>query len=139
MIGDAGGSLLSPAFFHLATPTITDCRMNKLSKTAILLGLAALSCGGMAEARITAAPGASRPAPTPHHPNFLLIVADDLGWSDLGSFGGEITTPNLDGIATAGVRFTSFHTAPTCSPTRSMLLSGVDNHVRSGSRAMRDI
>lgn len=61
-------------------------------------------------------------------PNFLVIVADDLGWSDLGAFGGEIATPNLDALATSGVRFTGFHTAPTCSPTRSMLLSGVDNH-----------
>lgn len=61
-------------------------------------------------------------------PNFLVIVADDLGWSDLGAFGGEIATPNLDALANRGVRFTGFHTAPTCSPTRSMLLSGVDNH-----------
>ena len=61
-------------------------------------------------------------------PNFLVIVADDLGWSDLGAFGGEIATPNLDALANGGVRFTGFHTAPTCSPTRSMLLSGVDNH-----------
>ncbi|WP_047170572.1 arylsulfatase [Novosphingobium sp. Rr 2-17] len=61
-------------------------------------------------------------------PNFLVIVADDLGWSDLGAFGGEIATPNLDALANQGVRFTGFHTAPTCSPTRSMLLSGVDNH-----------
>lgn len=78
------------------------------------------------------------PSPTPaaalanaretQRPNFLVIVADDLGWSDLGAFGGEIATPNLDALANAGVRFTGFHTAPTCSPTRSMLLSGVDNH-----------
>lgn len=61
-------------------------------------------------------------------PNFLVILADDLGWSDLGSFGGEIETPNLDALATGGVRFTGLHTAPTCSPTRSMLMSGVDNH-----------
>ncbi|MFE8583746.1 arylsulfatase [Sphingomonas sp. NCPPB 2930] len=61
-------------------------------------------------------------------PNFLVIVADDLGWSDLGAFGGEIATPNLDALALSGVRFTGFHTAPTCSPTRSMLMSGVDNH-----------
>ena len=67
-------------------------------------------------------------ARTPARPDFLLIVADDLGWSDLGAFGGEIATPNLDAIANSGVRFTGFHTAPTCSPTRSMLLSGVDNH-----------
>ncbi len=61
-------------------------------------------------------------------PNFLVIVADDLGWSDLGAFGGKIATPNLDALALSGVRFTGFHTAPTCSPTRSMLMSGVDNH-----------
>lgn len=103
--------------------------MRKFSKTTFLLGLAILSCGGMAEARTApVAPSPSSPAPAAHRPNFLLIVADDLGWSDLGSFGGEIATPNLDAIATAGVRFTGFHTAPTCSPTRSMLLSGVDNH-----------
>lgn len=62
-------------------------------------------------------------------PNFLIIVADDLGYSDLGAFGGEIRTPNLDTLALAGIRLAGFHTAPTCSPTRSMLLSGTDNHV----------
>ncbi|WP_296931699.1 arylsulfatase [uncultured Marinobacter sp.] len=61
-------------------------------------------------------------------PNFLLIVADDLGYSDLGAFGGEIETPSLDALADEGIRMTNFHTAPTCSPTRSMLLSGTDNH-----------
>lgn len=62
-------------------------------------------------------------------PNFLVIVADDLGFSDIGAFGGEIRTPNLDRLALAGIRLTGFHTAPTCSPTRSMLLSGTDNHL----------
>ncbi|MBD9481375.1 arylsulfatase [Pseudomonas sp. PDM14] len=62
-------------------------------------------------------------------PNFLLIVADDLGFSDLGAFGGEIATPHLDALATAGLRLTDFHTAPTCSPTRSMLLTGTDHHI----------
>jgi arylsulfatase len=72
---------------------------------------------------------ASEPQKAPKDaPNFLIIVADDLGWSDLGAFGGEIATPNLDALALSGVRFTGFHTAPTCSPTRSMLMSGVDNH-----------
>lgn len=61
-------------------------------------------------------------------PNFLLIVADDLGYSDIGAFGGEIETPSLDALADEGIRMTNFHTAPTCSPTRSMLLSGTDNH-----------
>jgi arylsulfatase A-like enzyme len=60
-------------------------------------------------------------------PNFLVIVADDLGFSDLGSFGGEIKTPHLDSLASDGVRFTDYHVAAACSPTRSMLLSGTDN------------
>jgi arylsulfatase len=62
-------------------------------------------------------------------PNILLIVADDLGYSDLGCYGGEINTPVLDKMAQMGVRYTNFYVSPTCSPTRSMLLSGTDNHV----------
>ena len=64
-----------------------------------------------------------------NRPNFLVIVADDLGFSDIGAFGGEIDTPNLDRLAHAGIRFTDFHSAPACSPTRSMLLTGTDHHV----------
>lgn len=66
---------------------------------------------------------------TERRPNFLVIVADDLGYSDIGAFGGEIRTPNLDRLALAGIRLAGFHTAPTCSPARSMLLSGTDNHI----------
>jgi arylsulfatase len=62
-------------------------------------------------------------------PNFLLVVADDLGWTDIGSYGGEIDTPNLDTLAKNGVKFTDFHVSVSCSPTRSMLMSGNDNHV----------
>jgi arylsulfatase A-like enzyme len=62
-------------------------------------------------------------------PNFLVIVADDLGFSDIGAFGGEIDTPWLDQLAYAGLRFTDFHSAPACSPTRSMLLTGTDHHI----------
>lgn len=62
-------------------------------------------------------------------PNFLIIVADDLGFSDLGAFGGEIKTPNLDTLAQKGLRLTQFHAAPSCSPSRSMLMSGTDNHI----------
>ncbi len=68
-------------------------------------------------------------------PNILLIVADDLGFTDLGCYGSEIRTPNLDALALAGIRNTAFYTAPTCSPTRAMLLSGVDNH-RNGYGTM---
>lgn len=62
-------------------------------------------------------------------PNFLVIIADDLGYSDIGAFGGEIETPNLDALAEKGVRLTGFHTAPTSSPTRAQLLTGSDNHL----------
>ena len=61
--------------------------------------------------------------------NILLIVADDAGYADLGSFGGEIQTPNLDALAAMGIRFTDFTASATCSPSRSMLLTGTDNHV----------
>ena len=62
-------------------------------------------------------------------PNILLIIADDMGYSDIGCFGGDIKTPNLDALAQRGLRATSFSVGPTCSPTRSMLLSGTDNHI----------
>jgi arylsulfatase len=61
-------------------------------------------------------------------PNILLLVVDDLAYTDLGAFGGEIKTPNLDALAREGMRFTQFYAAPTCSPTRAMLLTGVDSH-----------
>jgi len=61
-------------------------------------------------------------------PNIVIILGDDLGFADIGSFGSEIKTPHLDSLAKDGVRFTSFYTHASCSPTRSMLLSGVDTH-----------
>lgn len=62
-------------------------------------------------------------------PNFLLIVADDLGFSDISPYGGEIDTPNLQRLADEGIRMTGFHTAASCSPTRAMMLSGTDSHI----------
>lgn len=62
-------------------------------------------------------------------PNIVVIVADDMGYSDIGVLGSEIKTPNIDRLAKEGTLFTRFYTSPTCSPTRAMLLSGVDNHL----------
>jgi arylsulfatase A-like enzyme len=67
-------------------------------------------------------------------PNILLIVADDLGYADLGCYGGDIRTPVIDKIAAEGQLFTQFHTAPSCAPTRAMLLSGNNNHVAGMGR-----
>ena len=61
--------------------------------------------------------------------NFIIILADDLGYSDLGSFGSEINTPNIDMLAQEGVIMSNFHTSPLCAPSRAMLLSGNDNHI----------
>jgi arylsulfatase len=69
---------------------------------------------------------ASEPART--RPNVLLIVADDLGYTDLGVTGGEIRTPHLDALARSGLLLTNFLVSPACSPTRAMLLTGVDTH-----------
>ncbi len=72
---------------------------------------------------------AGQPEPHSKRPNFLLLVADDMGYSDLGCYGGEIHTPVLDALAQQGMRYTNFYVSPTCSVTRSMLLSGTDNHI----------
>ena len=64
----------------------------------------------------------------PGPPNIVLIIADDWGYSDPGSFGSEIATPNIDALARAGTRFANFHVAASCSPTRAMLLTGVNAH-----------
>ena len=61
-------------------------------------------------------------------PNILLILADDLGWSDLGCYGGEIRTPNLDSLARGGLRFTQFYNSARCSPTRAAILTGLHPH-----------
>ncbi|KAI0020417.1 putative arylsulfatase [Xylariomycetidae sp. FL0641] len=76
-------------------------------------------------------------APQQKKPNFLIIVADDLGFSDTSPYGGEIHTPNLMKLANEGLRMTNFHTAASCSPTRAMLLSGTDSHI-AGLGAMAE-
>lgn len=64
-------------------------------------------------------------------PNIVLILADDLGFSDLASYGSEIHTPSISTLAEQGLSFTNYHTGANCAPSRAMLLTGVDSH-RSG-------
>jgi len=71
-------------------------------------------------------------------PNVLLIVVDDLGYSDIGAFGGEIETPNLDALVRRGRHLASMYVGPTCSPTRAMLMSGMDHHL-AGVGAMAEM
>ena len=89
-------------------------------------------CKGMGIVGVVAAlaaPALAAAADPPKRPNIVVILGDDMGFSDMGSFGSEIKTPNLDSLAREGVRFTNFYTHASCSPTRSMLLSGVDTHL----------
>src|SRR5215210_2153164 len=82
-------------------------------KPSILLGLLA------AVSLATPAPAAE-----PARPNVLLVLADDLGFSDPGCYGGEIATPHLDGLAKNGLRFTQFYNTARCWPTRGAVLTG---------------
>ena len=94
-----------------------------------------VACNGNSEIEVaseTAAPQADS------RPNILLIVADDLGYADLGAYGSEIPTPNLDELASSGAKMARFYVAPTCAPTRAMMLSGVDSH-RAGLGNMTEV
>jgi arylsulfatase A-like enzyme len=68
------------------------------------------------------------PAVGVERPNIVVVLVDDLGFSDIGCYGGEVPTPNLDRLAAAGVRFTQFYNAARCSPTRASLLTGLYPH-----------
>lgn len=65
------------------------------------------------------------PGQTADRPNLVLVMADDLGWSDIGCYGGEIPTPHLDALAAEGIRFTQFYNNAVCGPTRASLLTGL--------------
>jgi len=95
------------------------------TKTILIAAMA----GALAFATAIAQSASPAAPATGKRPNIVLILGDDLGYSDLGAFGGEIKTPNLDSLALSGLRCTQFYTSASCSPTRSMLLSGVDTHL----------
>ncbi len=83
-----------------------------------LLALALAACTGL--------PAATARSSAPAHPNVVILLADDLGFADVGYRGGRIATPNLDRLAAEGLRLERFYTAPICSPTRAMLMTGRD-------------
>ena len=107
-------------FFYFRKETLIYCIHNN-----ILIWLSLL----IINSAVTSCSKASEKKKLDERANILLIVADDLGYADLGCFGGDIETPNIDNIATSGIRFSRFHTSPLCAPTRAMLLSGNDNHI----------
>ena len=100
--------------------------INRPRDMSIFLSVAALLLGGCEPPQSGESTGE---VVATTRPNILLVIADDLGFTDIGSYGGEIATPNLDALSKQGMQFTDFHVSISCSPTRSMLLSGNDNHV----------
>ncbi len=87
------------------------------------LGAAALAVPGCVGTR----PAARRQG-APRQANIILIMADDMGFSDLGCYGGEIHTPNIDRLAAGGIRFSRFYNAARCCPTRASILIGLYPH-----------
>ena len=77
-------------------------------------------------------------APSPSRPNLVVILSDDMGYSDIGCYGGEIATPNLDGLAAGGLRFTQFYNTARCCPTRASLLTGLYSHQAGVGHMMDD-
>jgi arylsulfatase len=111
-------------------------RRRQLLQSAAAIGVTSLA-GVSAAAPI--AGGAGRP-------NIVVILVDDMGFSDVGCYGGEIPTPNIDALAAGGLRFTQFYNTPRCSPSRAALLTGtyphqaglghLENFVVPGSRGL---
>lgn len=99
--------------------------LNRATGLISRLALASLAWG----ATLLAALAVEAQEAAAGRPNILLIVADDLGYSDIGAFGGEIATPNLDALIANGRQLTNFYATPACSPTRAMLMSGTDSHL----------
>lgn len=102
-----------------------------MTRAGSLLAIAAMMAGMPGSA--TTEQGSIGPIKAPPkqaraRPNIVLLVADDWGFTDIGAFGSEIQTPNIDALAAEGVRFSDFHVAGSCSPTRAMLQTGVGNH-----------
>ncbi|WP_114520795.1 arylsulfatase [Altererythrobacter sp. ZODW24] len=115
--------------------SVINARLFRILSLLAFTGLLS-ACGQTSSKAVQAveAPAAQQSA---NRPNILLIVADDLGFSDLGIMGGEIATPNLDKLASDGLLMTNFYAGGTCSPTRAMLLSGIDHH-RAGVGTMME-
>src|SRR6188768_534155 len=82
--------------------------------------------------------GATLSARAADRPNIIVIMSDDMGWSDLGCYGGEIATPNLDAMAKGGLRFTQFYNTARCCPTRASLLTGLYPHQAGIGHMMGD-
>lgn len=103
---------------------------------AIGVALSLAAAGPAAQPLVTS--GEQVPVTAARPPNFVVLLADDLALMDLGIYGGEARTPNIDALARRGRMFTRYYTSPLCSPSRAMLLTGLDNH-RTGVSTIPEV
>ena len=92
----------------------------------LLIELICLLLSGKLASTLSLATAANHPLSDTS--NIVLLLADDLGFSDIGTFGSEVSTPNIDALAARGVVFSSEQTAASCAPTRAMLATGISKH-----------
>ena len=100
----------------------SSCTTRREFIKAVGLAAASLPLGGCFASKLAAQPSSDR------RPNIVLIMADDMGYSDLGCYGGEVHTPNLDRLAEDGLCFSQFYNGARCCPTRASLLTGLYAH-----------
>jgi arylsulfatase A-like enzyme len=115
--------------------------VNRFSPTTIARFLATVLlffAPALSQRSVIAAEPQGVESKTPARPNIILIMSDDMGFSDLGCYGGEIETPNLDSLAANGVRFTQFYNTARCCPTRASLLTGLYPHQAGVGHMMED-
>ena len=102
---------------------LSGCGQNELNSTEL-----SFTTTKHTQAETKQAQAVFDPPSEQKQPNILLILVDDMGFTDIGAFGSEIKTPHLDQIANSGMKFTNFHASPQCAPTRAILMSGNSNH-----------
>jgi arylsulfatase len=107
---------------------IFDARLALTSVALLVLALAGGSASAWAQQQEGGGPASATASAQEERPNIVVIMADDMGFSDLASYGSEIPTPNLDRLAGEGTRFTQFYVTPRCSPTRASLMTGLYSH-----------
>ncbi|MEO3403102.1 arylsulfatase [Mucilaginibacter sp. CAU 1740] len=108
-----------------------------MSKRKLFTGLFLIGTAALASVAWQVVPKSKQPAPPKKRPNIIVILADDLGFSDIGCYGGEVKTPNLDYLAQNGIRYTQFYNTSRCCPTRASLLTGLYNQ-QAGIGKMTD-
>ncbi|MHC4434795.1 MAG: sulfatase-like hydrolase/transferase, partial [Planctomycetota bacterium] len=100
--------------------------------------LRAIACGAIAASPAVSWAVRRSDSEKAPRPNIVIIMSDDMGYSDIGCYGGEINTPTLDGMAAGGLRFTQFYNTARCCPTRASLLTGLYPHQAGVGHMMAD-